>query len=124
MVDHRKDPDTGKIVVNGKIGTVVEWIRWAMPVLIIPIILWCVRVEVFMQRGPRWTEQDAQIAHQELRHEFHEQLGKLPPESFRQEFNRLVVKVETVSEKVEHNSSQLSRIDERTLAIQRILEDR
>lgn len=123
----KRDPDTGQIVVNGKIGTVVEWLRWAMPIFIIPVLLWGIRVEVFIQQGERYTPNDAALQRAEITAETDAKLAQLPPTEFRNEFDSLVDEVTRLSHDLSEHKGEFREFRGETSssleAIERLLRD-
>ncbi|MHC5066460.1 MAG: hypothetical protein ACYTG5_21095 [Planctomycetota bacterium] len=121
---HAHRDQNGRVVVNGTVGAVMEWLRWAMPIIVIPLIIWGVRAEVFhqeirdfMQSGPRLTPDMLELRLQKYRSEVIQYMGdNYPPES-------LVSKVDANSEKLNELQVQMARMEERQIVIQRLLED-
>lgn len=62
MTVARQDPDTGRIYPNGKVGKLLEWLRWGASLALIPLVVWMFvhyagheQIEDFMDDGPRFV---------------------------------------------------------------------
>ena len=105
-----RDPGTGKLTVWGY----TERLAKLTALLLIPILLWAVRIEVFVQRGPRFTEEDARTLALTMRQEWREELahaveaGQLPVAALR--LDRLEDDMAEVKRTVRENQGKLTAI--------------
>lgn len=85
MTTQEKDHDSQAVRYVRRLGSDV--------VRVLPFILllggWALRVELFMNAGPRFTSLDADLAHAEIREEMNGKIAALPPPNFRREFDEL-----------------------------------
>ena len=110
MGNDTRDPGTGKLTVWGY----TERLAKLTALLLIPILLWAVRIEVFVQRGPRFTKEDAATLSLTMRQEWREELahaieaGQLPVAALR--LDRLERDMAEVKKTVTENEKKLTAI--------------
>lgn len=60
-----------------------ERLSKVLTLAIIPVLLWAIRVEIFMSQGPRFTPDDAKLLRAEIVYEIDQSLDQQPPEAFK-----------------------------------------
>ena len=119
-----------------KKATVTTWVIFervskVLTVCIIPILLWGVKVELFMARvdsfieaGPRYTEKDATLMRKEILGEVNEKLLSQPPEHFRERVERIEGVVLRNQQSVEQMRVDIAEMKRDMAAVLRILDSR